>query len=72
MECNNKTHHRFWINDIQCPVCYSAAGYTESIHGGLSEQQIDSKHSEYVQRVRRVEGDTRSSLYQVISSSKER
>ena len=37
--CGNKTHHKFWKDEV-CPICGFGKGYSESTHGGLIEREI--------------------------------
>lgn len=38
--CQAKTHQRFWREE-RCPICNSGIGYSFSIHGGLTEKEIN-------------------------------
>ncbi len=53
--CGYKTHRKYWQSD-KCPLCGRAAGYVESTHGALSEEEM----KEIKEKMRLEQEKTRS------------
>ncbi|OGM75977.1 hypothetical protein A2210_01425 [Candidatus Woesebacteria bacterium RIFOXYA1_FULL_40_18] len=60
LNCNWKTHKRFWGDKQICPICETASVFSESNHGGLSLEQMHSVKEKILTNMRAIEREKTS------------
>lgn len=63
--CGYKTHHRYWKDEKQCPVCGLCRGSIPGNHGGLDSKEIQEKKKEMKKRLENMEELDETEEYQL-------